>query len=93
MHESGVRCEDRVERDFALRVGTEVDCSGWCDSYEIRAQSFEQSPGTLVLHDVPDALVYTRRRMTVGSASWSRGRAKVRESDQSVPKISRVKID
>ena len=61
MHESGVRCEDRVERDFALRVGTEVDRSGWRDPYEIRAQSFEQSSGTLVLHDIPDALVYTRR--------------------------------
>lgn len=92
MHESGVRCEDRVERNFALRVGTEVDRSGWRDPYEIRAQSFEQSPGTLILHDVSDALVYTRR-MAVGSASWSRGRAKVREGDQSVPKISTMNFD
>ena len=93
MHESGVRGEDCVERDFTFRVGTEVDGSGRRDPYEIRAQSFEQSSGTLVLYDVPDALVYTRRRVAVGGASWSRGCAKVREGDQSMPRISTMNFD
>lgn len=72
MHNSGVRGEDRVKRDFALRVGAEVDRPGWRDSYEVRAQSFEQGTSTFVLYDILDALVYTGRGVTMGRTSWRR---------------------
>lgn len=93
MHNSGVRGEDRVKRDFAFRVGAEVDRPGWCDSYEVGAQSFEQGTSTFVLYDILDALVYTGHGVTMGRTSWRRGRAKVRESNQSVPGISMVNFD
>lgn len=42
-----------VERVFGLRVGAEVNGTGWGHAHEIRTQTLEQGAWTLILDDVP----------------------------------------
>lgn len=61
VHDGGVGRQNRVEKVLGLRVGAKVNGAGRSDADEVGPQAFEQGGGSLVLHNMAQALHQAHR--------------------------------
>lgn len=56
LHGSGLNLPNCVQCILRLRVSTEVERTGWCNTDNVRTETLEQGPGTFGLTDVLQTL-------------------------------------